>query len=266
MLKELLEKVHSLMVPNRLTVNLGIEHSALEYVFNYRDGKYERISVPKLVLECSCIDSFVAAVIESCKRADKPTGNFSTATLNEQGGQFSVDDQDRFNDDMVRYNRKLSEGYEALRHLVRQQMDHNTFLRQMQRFQNLIPNFPELFKEWRRIRLNSSVTVNSSPIIGQGEKGSTISLATTLNGGPNNADLPGSFVVRTPIAAGSSFVYDFHCEVDAWLDEKSKCVMFQVINADADVLFQKGLSHEREYFRSKMAEAELTDMLILLNY
>lgn len=266
MLKELLEKIHSLMVPNRLTVDMGLDQTSLEYVFNYRDGKYERVAIPKKILECSCIDSFVAAVVESCRRMSNATGNFSTATLNEHGGQFAVDDQDRFNDDAVRYNRKLSEGYEALRNLVRQQMTHNEMLRQMQRFQNLIPGFADMFKEWRRIRLNSSVTVNSSPIISQGEKGSTISLATTLNGGPNNAEIPGSFIVRTPIATGSSFVYDFHCEIDAWLDEKTKRVMFQVINADADVVFQQSLTDEREYFRGKMADAKLTEMLILLNY
>lgn len=265
MLKELLEKVQSLMIPNQLKIERRLA-DPLEYLFNYQAGKYERIQHPKQTMACSCIDSFVAAVIECCRRRENATGNFSTATLDERGGDYRINDRDRYDNDSVTYVRKLSEGYEALRNLVRQQLSHHDLLRQMQRFQNLIPGFPELFKEWRRIRLNSSVTVNSAPIISQGEKGSTISLATTLNGGPNNAEIPGSFVVKTPIAAGSSFVYEFHCEIDAWYDEKSKLLMFQVINADADAVFQKSLVDEREYFIEKMDEAKLTDLLVLLNY
>jgi hypothetical protein len=241
----LTEAIHLVQRQNRpeiLTTSRG------PHIYSDRQQEY-MLLFPPFERTVSNVESFAAAVIEESRRRENPTGKFMTAIFNEEGGVFYPDDEKRI--DKWLYKRCHSQQWRWLMQYINKPLKHIDFLRALQGLRPSINAYPEIIREYRKVKFDSSTVVSGQPMLEKGESGGSIVVTLKTKSGDQEQDMPSSFVVIMPYAKASETDYEFQLEVDACLNENNE-MRFTLLFPDMETIIEQALADEVDYFRNQV--------------
>ena len=249
------------------------------WLYNDKERKYEAAgqSPLKRTRTVSNIASLAAMVLEEAARAPgdplqtvprQNVGEWMTVIFNTAGAHFHIDD--RAGLVVFEYRRTLSPQWSALTKLAGQQLDHVGFYRALQALRPSIKSAADVLLAYRRIAVESGVTINSAPMIQDGKSGSSYELKLQVGSKATEASLPDKITFEIQYARGDTRTYELEAEINieaktVGANEAAKTVpMFQLVVPDRALVEERAVADELASFREQVKS--LKRLHILENY
>lgn len=259
MLDKIFEGLNRLLRPALLDTKIGT------HLFNPDKNTYWPLKYGDRKRTVSSIESFVDVILEEAKRRDNKTGEFMTVILNNEGGYFYVDDKDRIQEDLWKFERQTSASYAAFCRGIHQEMNHQKFLRFLQSMKPAIEGYQEVFKAFRRVQLDASSSMASSPIMENGEAGNSLSFQVKAANGTTKNVLPSEIVFAMPVVRGSNVIHTFKAETDVSISQDKKEIVFSLAFPGLELLKEEILSEEKKRVETAVYPT-LPDCFIVVDY
>lgn len=266
MIKEAIEKVLSLKehTDTETTVKLYGNYSEklVDAKFDKATGNYTIKNENVIKRTVSTVKSFTAAILEESKRRENNTGEKMTVLFTQKGGYFSIDDD--FYSGEYKFERTLSQQWQALQEIAGKTLDHEELLTALQELSPSIKDFKELYKKFLKVRIVGASELTSNPVFVNNEAEKGYKVKYTLDGGQADEEvLPEGFTLSLPYSKGSENTYEIAVETMI-LNNGSGELEIRISCPGLEQIEEKAIFDEVAQVRKDTEN--LTDLLILESY
>lgn len=234
--------------------------------FLYDDSALKYSEIERFVKQegaVSTVESLAELVVEYADRMKRKTGKGMTVTFTASGAAFSPDDADRRH--LFKYQRVLSQQWQALTAAIGKPMWHKDLIRLLQSLSPSIASYPLVMASFRRLVVSKDVRLTSEPTLNdRGDSNNGYNVQLSMKGGTSETTLPSALTLKLQYARASSAYYEIPVEVD--LTEKEGVPVITLFAPLLAAIADQAVLDEMKLFEETMDVSGVTELLAVVNF